>query len=79
VVAIERRPGGAVFEDIRELVAGVRGREALGKGDVDGGIITAGIVVGLINDIPTCAELLDRMVRECRQHLSGALSFLPAA
>lgn len=72
VVATERRPGGAVFEDIRPLVAGSRGKAALEAGEVHGGIITAGIVVGLINDIPTCAELLDRMVAECRERLDAA-------
>ena len=72
VVAIERRPGGAVFEDIRPLVAGTRGKAALEAGEVHGGIISAGLVVGLIDDIPTCAELLDRMVAECRERLDAA-------
>ncbi|KAJ7459819.1 hypothetical protein FB451DRAFT_1405709 [Mycena latifolia] len=58
VVAIERRPGGAKFEDIRELVSGQRGRVVYESGDPDYGIWSAGISVGLINDIPTCEELL---------------------
>ncbi|WP_029050134.1 nitronate monooxygenase family protein [Cupriavidus sp. amp6] len=72
VVATERRPGGCEFEDIRELVAGARGKAALQKGDPDGGIVTAGMVVGLIHDIPSCAELLERMVAECRESLTSA-------
>lgn len=76
VVATERRPGGCEFADIRPLVAGVRGRVALETGEVHGGIITAGMVIGLINDIPTCAELLERMVRECRDELDRARSYL---
>lgn len=76
VVATERRPGGCEFGDIRPLVAGARGRAALEAGDVDGGIITAGMVIGLIDDIPTCAELLERMVRECREELDRARSYL---
>lgn len=76
VVATERRPGGCEFADIRPLVAGARGRVALESGEVDGGIITAGMVIGLINDIPTCAELLERMVRECRAELDRARSYL---
>jgi NAD(P)H-dependent flavin oxidoreductase YrpB (nitropropane dioxygenase family) len=64
VVAIERRPGGAKFEDVRELVAGARGRQVYEQGDVDRGIWSAGISIGLINDIPTCEELLERMERE---------------
>jgi len=54
VVRIERRPGGAKFEDVRDLVAGVRGRKVYETGDPDAGIWSAGIAIGLINDIPTC-------------------------
>ena len=77
VVKLERQPGGCKFEDIRHLVAGVRGRAALAAGDPNDGIVTAGMVVGLINDIPTCAELLDRMVAEAKEHLAAAASILP--
>src|SRR5437868_2978192 len=66
VVATENRPGGCQFEDIRPLVAGVRGRAALESGEVNGGVVSAGQCIGLIDDVPTCADLLDRMVRECR-------------
>lgn len=74
VIAIERRPGGAQFEDVRPLVAGARGRAALRAGDVHGGVVTAGQCVGLIDDIPTCAELLERMVAQCRARLGAASS-----
>ena len=76
VVAIERRPGGAQFSDVQHLVAGARGKVAFEQGDVDGGMIAAGQVMGLIDDIPTCAVLIERMVAECRQHLKQALSFM---
>ena len=46
VVAIERRPGGAKFEDVRELVSGQRGRLVYEEGDVDRGIWSAGTSVG---------------------------------
>ncbi|KAF7365255.1 hypothetical protein MVEN_00397300 [Mycena venus] len=58
VIKIERRPGGAKFEDIRDLVSGQRGKLVYENGDPDYGIWSAGIAVGLINDIPTCEELL---------------------
>jgi NADH:quinone reductase (non-electrogenic) len=73
VVKIENRPEGAKFEDIKHLVAGGRGRTALAGGDRDGGVITAGQIVGLIDDIPTCKDLIDRIVKECREHLQDAL------
>ncbi|WP_418320093.1 NAD(P)H-dependent flavin oxidoreductase [Piscinibacter sakaiensis] len=69
---IERRPEGATFADLRPLVAGARGREALETGKTDDGLIWAGLCIGIIDDIPTCAELIDRMVRDCRAALVGA-------
>ncbi|ANI18618.1 nitronate monooxygenase [Pseudomonas citronellolis] len=74
VVGLERRDGGVAFEELRPLVAGVRGRAALESGAVDDGIITAGQCVGLIDDIPSCAELLERMVGEAREHLRASLA-----
>lgn len=73
VVATERR--GCTFEDIRPLVAGARGKAALEAGATQDGIVTAGVAVGLINDIPTCAELIERMVAECHQRLEKGLSY----
>lgn len=72
VVATEQRPGGCEFADIQPLVAGQRGRSALESGDVDAGLVWAGQVVGLIDDIPTCEELLQRMVAQCRESLTRA-------
>ena len=72
VVAIEHRPGGCKFEDIRHLVVGARGRAALESGDTHGGLIWAGQSVGLIDDIPSCAELMARIVAECRERLRFA-------
>ena len=72
VVARERQPEGCTFEDVRPWVVGTRGRDALQSGDADGGVIAAGQVVGLIHDIPCCAELIERMVAECRAHLAQA-------
>lgn len=69
VVAAEQRPGGCEFGDIRHLVAGARGREALQTGEVDGGLVWAGQVVGLIEDIPSCEALIQRMVAECLERL----------
>lgn len=72
VLQLERRAGGCSFDDLRPLVAGARGRAALQSGQVDDGVVWAGQVVGLIDDIPGCAELLQRMVRECRARLAAA-------
>ena len=74
-VAIENRAGGACFDDIRHLVAGARGRAALEAGTPDDGIISAGQVIGLIDDVPTCDELIRRMVRECRERLAVSQAY----
>ncbi|TLW92085.1 nitronate monooxygenase [Saccharomonospora piscinae] len=68
---------GGEFADVRELVAGVRGREVLRTGDLDDGIWTAGTVQGLIHDVPTVADLIERIVTESdalvRDRLTPAL------
>jgi len=71
VVAMERE--GAKFEDVRELVAGTRGRSVYEVGDNDAGIWSAGQVQGLIHDIPTCAELIHRIVREAEEIIHARL------
>lgn len=64
MVALERRPGGAKFEDVRHLVAGARGKVVYDAGDPDYGIWTAGVSMGLIKDIPTCEELVSRIEKD---------------
>lgn len=75
VVALENSAQGVTFEDIRPLVAGVRGRAALASGAVDDGIITAGQCVGLIHDIPSCEQLIERMVAEAQEQLHRTAAF----
>ena len=65
VVQIEREKGKDVtIEDIMGLVSGARGRGVYTEGDPDSGLWTAGMVAGLIEDVPTCAELLTRIVAD---------------
>lgn len=73
-VAEIERAGGAKFEDVQHLVAGVRGRKAMADGDTDGGIWSAGMIQGLINDIPTVKELIDRIVSDAESIMSERLS-----
>jgi nitronate monooxygenase len=72
VVELER--SGAKFEDVRELVAGTRGRVVYETGDPNHGIWSAGQVQGLIHDIPTCAELISRIVTEAEAIIRGRLA-----
>jgi nitronate monooxygenase len=72
VVAIERR-GNAKFEDVKELVAGTRGGSVLDRGEMDYGIWSAGQTQGLIHDIPSCAELVARIVSEAENIIRNRL------
>lgn len=70
------------FEDIIEEVAGVYPKIML-DGDMDAGAWSCGMVAGLINDVPTCKELIDRIMAEAeaiiRQRLEGMAGGVPAA
>jgi nitronate monooxygenase len=75
VVDIEARPGDTDFSELQPLVAGTRGRErCIEAGDIDDGIWTAGQVIGLISDIPSCEELISRMVAEAKATLQDRLA-----
>ena len=77
VVEILKRPD-ARFEDVAHLVRGIQGRAALESGDLDAGLIWAGQVQGLIHDIPTVAQLMERIVREATQIIRGRLAAIIA-
>ena len=72
VLAIEAL--GRPFEEVAHLVKGARGREGLVNGDTDHGVWTAGIVQGLIHDVPTVKELVERIVAEAKDIISSRLS-----
>ncbi len=76
-IAMEQE--GKTIEEIGPFVSGQRGREVYEKGDLDHGIWTASTCMGLIQDIPTCAELLSRIVSEAEAIISERLSRLSAA
>ena len=71
---VEKLNAGAQFEDIKDLVAGKRGAVVYETGDVDHGIWSAGMVQALIHDIPTCEELITRIVREAEEIITGRLA-----
>src|SRR5690348_108948 len=78
VVAIEKR-GNATFEDVKHLVAGTRGAVVLDTGDTDAGIWSAGQTQGLIHDIPSCKELVARIVSEAEAIIRNRLDKVLAA
>ncbi len=64
---------GGAFEDVRELVAGVRGKQVYETGDLEAGVWSVGMVQGLVHDVPTAAELVERIVAEGEEIVRGRL------
>lgn len=58
---IEKESTTGEFKEVQPYVAGSRGRQVFLNGDKDFGVWTAGQVIGLIHDIPTCDELVNRI------------------
>jgi nitronate monooxygenase len=74
----ERELGSSItFDDIIEQVAGVYPRIML-NGEMDAGAWSCGMVAGLIHDIPTCQELIDRIMAEAEEIIQKRLIGLAA-
>jgi nitronate monooxygenase len=62
------------IDDVRHLVAGVRGRtNVMAGGDMDGGIWSAGQSQGLIHDIPTCEDLVKNIMQQAENIVHARL------
>lgn len=70
---IETTNPDSTFEDIREYVAGVRGRGVFENGDMEAGVWSASTVMGIINDVPTVEELVHGIVAEAEEIIKGRL------
>ncbi len=77
VVEIESS-GSATFEDVKDLVAGQRGRVVFEEGDLEHGIWSAGISVARVKDVPTCREMVSRLVSEAEEIIDGRLQSVKA-
>ena len=69
---------GTSFKDVQELVAGSAGREMLETGDMTKGVFWAGMVQGLIHDIPTVAELMGRIIGDAEDIVRSRLDAMLA-
>jgi nitronate monooxygenase len=70
---VEILAGGGQFDAVKDLVAGSRGRRVFDDGDLEAGIWSVGTVMGLINDVPTCADLVSRIVSEAEEIITDRL------
>jgi len=78
LLAKERALGDKLkIEDIIDEVAGVYPKIML-DGDMEAGVWSCGMVAGLIDDLPSCKELIDRIMREAdvliNQRLHGMVN-----
>ncbi|GAA0477834.1 nitronate monooxygenase family protein [Parasphingorhabdus litoris] len=79
LLEIEKEKGGDLqFTDIIEQVAGVY-PQIMMEGTMDAGAWSCGMVAGLINDIPTCKELIDGIMSEADEIIRGRLEGFLAA
>ncbi|MGR3373265.1 NAD(P)H-dependent flavin oxidoreductase [Pseudooceanicola sp.] len=79
VARIEKEKGTDFrIEDVSELVAGARGKNVYASGDVQEGLWSAGMVAGVIRDVPSCKELIERIVADAEAVIRGRLQTLVA-
>ena len=78
VVEIEST-GTATFEDVKDLVAGQRGRVVFEEGDLEHGIWSAGISVARVKDIPTCEEMVSRLISDANNIIDDRLQSVKAS
>jgi NADH:quinone reductase (non-electrogenic) len=71
---VEILNGGGRFEDVKDLVAGARGRAVFDNGDLHAGVWTVGTAMGLTDDIPSVEELVFRIVRGAEELITGKLA-----
>jgi len=74
IIELEREKGADLkIDDIRDLVGGVYPK-VMTDGEMEAGAWSCGMVAGLINDIPTCAELIERLMAEAKDIIRGDLA-----
>ena len=67
---LELEKKGASFEELESLTVGGL-RRAVQEGDTKTGSLMSGQIAGMIRDIPTCKEIIDRLVTETDKLMKG--------
>jgi NADH:quinone reductase (non-electrogenic) len=73
---VEMEKHGAGMGELGPLVSGQRGKELMDTGDTEKGLLIAGQNIGLIHDIPTVKEFIDRTIKEAKEIIQGKLTGL---
>ena len=74
VLEIEGREGETKIEDLVPFISGQTGKKMLASGEMGKGVLSAGQSMGLVHDIPTCRELLDRIMSEAEEIINARFS-----
>ena len=70
---------GAGIAELAPLVSGKNGLKMVTEGDTECGLMSAGLCVGLVHDIPTIEELMDRIMSDAREIAVGRLAGMMSA
>lgn len=70
----EKEAAGADFGEVHHLVSGANQEKAWSTGDIDAGMVTVGMSGGLINDIPTCEELVKNIMSDAEKIIGDRLA-----
>jgi len=73
-----KEAAGADFGEVHHLVSGANQEKAWSTGDIDAGMVTVGMSGGLINDIPTCEQLVKNIMSDAEQIISDRLAAMIA-
>ena len=68
---LELEKQGTDIHQLESLISGRAGLKLLESGDIDNGLLSVGQVVGLVHDIPTVKELIDRIIKEAEEVVSN--------
>lgn len=69
---------GADFGQVHHLVSGANQEKAWSTGDIEAGMVTVGMCGGLINDIPTCEQLVKNIMSDAEQIINERLASIAA-
>lgn len=74
----EIEAAGGDFKDVHAFVSGEKQEEAWSTGNIEAGMVTAGMSGALVKDVPSCQELIDRIVLDARSIIKGRLAAIAA-
>ncbi|MFC2927254.1 MULTISPECIES: NAD(P)H-dependent flavin oxidoreductase [Hyphobacterium] len=70
----EIEAAGGKFEDVHAYVSGTNQEKAWFTGDIEAGMVTAGMSGAFVDDIPTCAELVRSLIADAEDIIRGRLA-----